>query len=205
MAVVTKRDSEQDLLDVDELLATLSTAAQATLTRGGVDSLAQMLPNVYDELRQLAGGYLRRERSDHTLQPTALVHEAYLRLLGQRKVDWQNRAHLLAIAAKMMRRILMNHAAARDTSKRGGNTPRLSLDLALEVFDRKQVSATALHTTLRELEKLDPRQGQIVELRFFGGLTVEETAEVLEISPATVKREWTIAKMWLEREMSDAA
>lgn len=190
--------------DVDELLASLSTATQATLTRGSNASLAEMLPSVYEDLRQLAGGYLRRERSDHTLQPTALVHEAYLRLLGQRTVDWQNRAHLLAIAAKMMRRILMNHAAARDTSKRGGNTPRLSLDLALDVFDRRQVSAAALHSTLRELEALDPRQGQIVELRFFGGLTVEETAEVLGISPATVKREWTIAKMWLEREMAGA-
>jgi len=203
--VLAEGDSEEDLLDVDELLANLSSAAQATLTRGGADSLAQMLPSVYEELRQLAGGYLRRERSDHTLQPTALVHEAYLRLLGQRKVDWRNRAHLLGIAAKMMRRILLNHAAARDTSKRGGNAPRLSLDLALEVFDRKQVSATALHSTLRELEALDPRQGQIVELRFFGGLTVEETGEVLGISPATVKREWTIAKMWLEREMAGAA
>lgn len=203
--MVSDDDGRQDSLDVDELLATISTAAQATLTRGGDDSLAQMLPNVYEELRQLAGSYLRKERSDHTLQPTALVHEAYLRLLGQRKVDWQNRAHLLGIAAKMMRRILLNHAAGRDTSKRGGNVPRLSLDLALDVFDRKQVSATALHSTLRELEALDPRQGQIVELRFFGGLTVEETAEVLGISPATVKREWTIAKMWLEREMAGAA
>lgn len=191
-----------DLRDVEELLASLSETAQATLTRGGTASLAQMLPQVYEELRQLASGYLRKERSDHTLQPTALVHEAYLRLVGQRSVDWQNRAHLLAIAARMMRRILMNHAAARGASKRRGNTTCLSLDVALDVFDKKQVSAAALHTTLRELEALDPRQGQIVELRFFGGLTVEETAEVLGISPATVKREWTIAKMWLEREMA---
>lgn len=190
--------------EIEELLASLSTEAQATLTRGGDQSLAEMLPGVYEELRRLAGNYLRRERPDHTLQPTALVHEAYLRLLGQRAVDWQNRAHLLAVAAKMMRRILTNHAAARDTSKRGGKSPRLSLDLALEVFDRKQVSAASLHSTLRELEKLDPRQGQIVELRFFGGLTVDETAEVLGISAATVKREWTIAKMWLEREMGAA-
>lgn len=167
--------------------------------------LAEALPQVYDELRQLAGGYLRQERTDHTLQPTALVHEAYLRLRGQRTVDWTNRAQLLGIAARMMRRILMNHAAARDTSKRGGKAPRLSLDLALDVFDRQQVSATALHATLRELEALDPRQGQIVELRFFGGLTIEETGEVLGISPATVKREWTIAKMWLEREMAGAS
>ena len=198
-------ESSSAVDEVDELLASFSAATQAALTRGGNDSLAAMLPGVYEELRQLAGGFLQRERSDHTLQPTALVHEAYLRLLGQRTVDWQNRAHLLAIAAKMMRRILMNHAAARDTSKRGGKSPRLSLDLALEVFDRRDVSAAALHSTLRELETLDPRQGQIVELRFFGGLTVDETAEVLGISPATVKREWTIAKMWLEREMAGAA
>lgn len=188
--------------EIDELLASLTEATQQTLSQAEGGSLAQMLPDVYEQLRQLAGSYLRKERTDHTLQPTALVHEAYLRLLGQRTVDWQNRAHLLGIAAKMMRRILLNHAAARETSKRGGNSPRLSLDLALDVFDRKQVSATALHSTLRELESLDPRQGQIVELRFFGGLTVDETAEVLGVSAATVKREWTIAKMWLEREMA---
>jgi RNA polymerase sigma-70 factor, ECF subfamily len=160
------------------------------------------LPQVYEELRQLAGGYLRRERPDHTLQPTALVHEAYLPLLDQRNPTWQNRAHLLAISARMMRRILMNHAAARGTTKRGGGTARLTLDVALDVFDQSNVSAAALNATLRELEALDPRQGQIVELRFFGGLSVEETAEVLGISPATVKREWAIAKLWLEREMA---
>jgi RNA polymerase sigma factor (TIGR02999 family) len=202
---VSENANGEPSADFDELLATLSPTAHATLTRAAGRSLAEVLPDIYDELRQLAGGYLRRERSDHTLQPTALVHEAYLRLLGQRTVDWQNRAHLLAIAAKMMRRILMNHAAARDTTKRGGKAPRLSLDLALDVFDRRDVSIAALQSALRELEALDPRQGQVVELRFFGGLTVEETAEVLGVSPATVKRDWTIAKMWLEREMAGAA
>ncbi|HEX8680198.1 MAG TPA: ECF-type sigma factor [Chthoniobacterales bacterium] len=179
----------------------MSEATKATLSTAEAASLEQMLPHVYDELRQLAGKYLRRERSDHTLQPTALVHEAYLRLLDQRTANWHNRAHLLAISAKIMRRILLNHAEARGTTKRGGGTTRLSLDVALDVFDQRNVPAAALHAALRELEALDPRQGQIVELRFFGGLSIDETAEVLAISPATVKRDWAIAKLWLEREL----
>ena len=191
-----------EFADVDELIASFSEAAKATLSTADGASLAQMLPQVYDELRQVAGRYLRRERPDHTLQPTALVHEAYLRLLDQRTANWQNRAHLLAISARMMRRILLNHAEARGTTKRGGGTTRLSLDVALDVFDQRDIPAIALHGALRELEVLDPRQGQIVELRFFGGLSIEETAEVLGISPATVKREWAIAKLWLERELA---
>jgi RNA polymerase sigma factor (TIGR02999 family) len=167
-------------------------------------SLEGMLPQIYEELRQVAAGYLRHERRDHTLQPTALVHEAYLRLLGQNSIDWQNRAHLLAISARMMRRILLTHAEARSTAKRGSGVARLTLDSALDVFDQREVTATALHSLLRELDTLDPRQGQIVELRFFGGLNVEETAEVLGISPTTVKREWAVAKLWLEREMAAA-
>ncbi len=190
-----------DFGEVDELIAFLSPAAQETIRAEG-DSLTQLLPQVYEELRQLAGAYLRKERPGHTLQPTALVHEAYLRLLDQRTATWQNRAHLLAISARMMRRILLSHAAARGTAKRGGGATTLSLDLALEVFDQREIPATAVHAALQELERLDPRQGQIVELRFFGGLNIEETAEVLGISPATVKREWTIAKLWLERELS---
>ena len=165
--------------------------------------LAEMLPRVYEELRQLAGNYLRRERADHTLQPTALVHEAYLRLVDQRSVDWTNRAQFLAIAARMMRRILVNHAVARTTAKRGGRSVHVSLDNALEVFDRRAVSAVDVNRALHELESLDARQAHIAELRFFGGLTVAETADVLSISPATVKREWNVAKLWLEREMSD--
>ncbi|HEX8280522.1 MAG TPA: ECF-type sigma factor [Chthoniobacterales bacterium] len=191
-----------EFADVDELIASFSEAAKATLSTADGASLAQMLPQVYDELRQVAGRYLRKERPDHTLQPTALVHEAYLRLLDQRTANWQNRAHLLAISARMMRRILLNHAEARGTTKRGGGTTRLSLDVALDVFDQRDIPAIALHGALRELEVLDPRQGQIVELRFFGGLSIEETAEVLGISPATVKREWAIAKLWLERELA---
>ena len=163
------------------------------------------LPIVYDELRRLAAGFLRNERPGHTLQPTALVHEAYLRLVDQKKINWSNRAQILAIAAKMMRRILVNHAMARKTTKRGSGAPRVSLDQALDVFDKQEISAVALNDALRELENLDSRQAQIVELRFFGGLTVPETADLLGVSPATVKREWNVAKLWLEREMRDAA
>lgn len=187
--------------EMEELLASLPEATRTVLTESGTP-LAQLIPEVYDEMRRLAGGYLQRERSDHTLQPTALVHEAYLRLLDQRTTSWQNRAHLLAISAKMMRRILMQHAETRGAAKRGGNAPKLSLDEALNVFSDHAIPAQALHSALRDLEKLDPRQGQIVELRFFGGLSIEETAEVLGVSPATVKREWQVAKLWLKREMA---
>ncbi|MFN2508002.1 MAG: ECF-type sigma factor [Chthoniobacterales bacterium] len=190
-----------DFAEVDELIASFADTAKATLSLPESASLTELLPEVYEDLRKLAGNYLRKERAGHTLQPTALVHEAYLRLLEQHSTSWQNRAHFLAISARMMRRILLNHAAARDTSKRGGGTTRLSLDFAVDVLDQRNVPATALHAALQELETLDPRQGQIVKLRFFGGLSVEETAEVLGISPATVKREWAIAKLWLEREL----
>lgn len=195
------RTAAADLAEVDALIAQFSDATRAILPASEAGSLAELLPQVYEDLRQLAGSYLRKERPEHTLQPTALVHEAYLRLLDQRVPSWQSRAHLLAISARMMRRILLSHAAARGTSKRGGGAPRLSLDLALDVFEQRDLPAAAVHAALQELEALDPRQGQIVELRFFGGLSVEETAEVLGISPATVKREWAIAKLWLEREL----
>lgn len=158
---------------------------------------------MYGESRELAAGYLRRERPGHTLQPTALVHEAYLRLIGQRQIDWNNRAQVLGMAAQMMRRILVNHAAARNTAKRGGGEPLLPLEAALEQGEDRPVSLVALDEALRALEAMDPRQGQIVELRFFGGLSVEEVADVLEISEATVKREWSVAKRWLRREMTD--
>ena len=194
-------DDDDLLADAKALLTTMAPQS-ATLQAGGDQSLEMMLPQVYEELRQVAAGYLRNERSGHTLQPTALVHEAYMRLQGQGAVEWQNRAHLLAISAHMMRRILLTHAAARGAAKRGGGATRLSLDTALDVFEQRDVSATALHSLLQELDQLDPRQGQIVELRFFGGLNVEETAEVLGISTATVKREWAVAKLWLEREMA---
>jgi RNA polymerase sigma-70 factor (ECF subfamily) len=138
------------------------------------------------------------------------VHEAYLRLIGQRTLDWQNRAHVLALAARMMRRILANHAIARNRLKRGGNTrhedaPHLALDQALDFYDRREISLAAVDEALRDLESLDARQAQIVELRFFGGLKIEEVAEVLAISPATVKREWLTAKLWLQREIAGGA
>ena len=191
-----------DVAEMDALIADFSDATRATLPASEAGSLAELLPQVYEDLRRLAGSYLRKERPEHTLQPTALVHEAYLRLLEQRQPSWQSRAHLLAISARMMRRILMKHAEARGASKRGGGATKLSLDFALEVFDSREVPAAALDAALQKLERMDPRQGEIVELRFFGGLSVEETAEVLGISPATVKREWAIAKLWLEREIS---
>ena len=158
-----------------------------------------MLPLVYDELRLLAGGYLRNERPEHTLQRTALVHEAYLRLAAQRHVSWENPAHFIAIFARLMRQTLTNHAVARTRAKRGGSDPT---DVILEFYDRHQIDVTAVDEALRELEALDARQAQIVELRFFGGLRIEEIAKLLEISPATVKREWAIAKLWLKQTLS---
>lgn len=168
----------------------------------GERELAGALPQVYNELREVAGIYLRRERPNHTLQPTALVHEAYLRLRDQRNVDWNNRAHFLGVAARMMRRILVDHAVARRAAKRGSDAPRVSLDTALEVFQEQDLSALAVHKALQELEAIDPRQAQVVEMRFFGGMTTTEIADVLNIAPITVKREWALAKLWLEREMS---
>ena len=160
------------------------------------------LPEVYEELRRLAAGYMRAERSDHTLQPTALVHEVILRLHDQHSLDWENRAELFGVAAHMMRRVLASHATAHRAAKRGGGNAHLTLDAALDFCDRQSVSLPALDDALRVLETLDPVQGRIVELRFFGGLTVEEVAGVLGVSPATVKREWSIAKRWLQREMA---
>ncbi len=174
----------------------------AASSGGEEQTLEAALPAVYAELRQLAANYLRRERTDHTLQPTALVHEAYLRLTGQRNVRWENRAQFLGVAAQMMRRILANHATSRATAKRGGGVDKLVLDDALEFFERRDLSLEAVEQALRDLESFDPRQGKIVELRFFGGLTIEEVGEVLGVSPATVKREWTIAKLWLYREIT---
>ena len=169
--------------------------------RGNQAALDELFPIVYDELRRLARGYLRQERPGHTLQPTALVHEAYLRLIGQRSVSWENRAQFFGLAAQMMRRILVNHALGRHAAKRGGHAQRIPLDDALDVLEARQVDVIALDSALKALHDLDPRQSQIVELRFFGGLTVEETAEVVGISPASVKREWTAAKLWLLREI----
>jgi len=165
--------------------------------------LDELMPVVYDELRRLAQKYLSRERADHTLQTTALVHEAYLRLVDQKAVNWQNRAQFFGIAAQMMRRILINHAKERQTKKRQGYSLRVSLDEAVNFFEKADLDLTALDETLNELAALDAQQAQIVELRFFGGLTIEQVSEVLEISPATTKREWDSAKLWLRRRLGN--
>ncbi|MEO6724013.1 MAG: sigma-70 family RNA polymerase sigma factor [Blastocatellia bacterium] len=172
---------------------------------GDQSALDQLLPVVYDELRRLARSYLRRERPDHTLQATALVHEAYFRLIDQRQVTWQNRAHFFGIAVQMMRRILVNHAVAKKTDKRGGEATLLALDDAVSFAAERQVDLIALDDALKTLEQLDPQQSRVVELRFFGGRSIEETAEVLSVSPATFKREWATAKLWLQRQISRTA
>lgn len=159
----------------------------------------EMLPAVYDELRRLATNFLRGERTEHTLQGTALVHETYLRLRHQPHLQWENPAHLVGIFARVMREILINHGIAKNRLKRGGPD---RFQLTLEFYEDRKIDVRALDEALRELETLDRRQAQVVELRFFAGLTVEEIAEVLAISPATVKREWTTAKVWLRRELS---
>jgi RNA polymerase sigma factor (TIGR02999 family) len=163
-----------------------------------------LIPLVYDELRKLARRSMRRERPDHTLQTTALVNEAYIRLAGQREVKWRERAHFFAIAAEMMRRILVDHARRRQYGKRGGGVVHAELDDALHVADERSAEVVAVDDALKRLADLDPRQGRIVEMRYFGGLTNEEIAAVLDISPATVKREWSSAKAWLARELRSA-
>ncbi len=171
---------------------------------GRQDALEELLPAIYGELRQLAASYLRRERRDHTLQATALVHEAFVKLVDQREVRWQNRAHFFGIAAQVMRRILVDHARAHAASKRGSGERPLSLDEALVVAPASDIDFLALDEALTRLAALDPQQSKVVELRFFGGLTIDETAEVLHISPATVGREWTLAKAWLYAELGPA-
>jgi RNA polymerase sigma factor (TIGR02999 family) len=171
-------------------------------SRGNKAVLDELFPIVYGELRRLARSYLRREPPGHTLQATALVHEAYLRLIDQRSVTWENRAQFFALSAQMMRRILVNHALSRRAGKRGGDARKVPLDEALDFFQVRSVDLVALDEALTALAAFDARQGQIVELRFFGGLTTEETADVIGISPATVKREWTAAKLWLLREIA---
>jgi len=176
------------------------TALLRDASEGDQNALDRLMPLVYGELRKIAASYLRQERKDHTLQPTALVHEAYLRLTHQKDVAWQNRAHFFGIAAQMMRRILVDHARKRQAAKRDASAWKVA---TAEVDDGAESAPEllALDRALEELEKIDPQQAKIVELRFFGGLTVEETAEVAGISPRTVKREWRTAKAWLRREI----
>jgi RNA polymerase sigma factor (TIGR02999 family) len=180
---------------VTQLLVDWSNGDQAALDK--------LMPVVYDELRRLASNYLRRERAGHTLQPTALVNEAYLRLVDQRQARWQNRAQFFGVAAQLMRRILVDHARVRQAQKRGGSDQQqISLSHADRVAQKPDVDLLALHEALNELAAIDEQQARIVELRFFGGLTIEETAEVMGISHATVERDWTMARAWLRRELS---
>ena len=165
----------------------------------------ELMPLVYEELRRLAHRYVGRERPDHTLQTSALVNEAYLRLIDQKDVRWQNRAHFFGIAAQMMRRILVDYARKRAFAKRGGNAQPVPLEEAMIVSEERAANVVALDDALNSLAELDSRKSQIVELRFFGGLSIEETAEVLAVSPGTVMRDWTLAKAWLRREMTAAS
>lgn len=175
-------------------------SALALLEQGDRQALDALMPTLYQELHRLAGSFLSRERPDHTLQPTALVHEAYLRLVGQRQVGWNSQAQVVGLAATMMRRILVTHAQSRNAQKRDwGN--RVPLEDHLDLTMSGQVEVQDLDRALDRLSEIDPRQARIVELRFFSGLTVEQTAAVLDISTATVKREWKIARLWLLREM----
>ncbi len=160
------------------------------------------MPLVYDELHRLAGAYLRRERREHTLQPTALVNEAYLKLMGQHSTRWGNRAQFFGVAAQLMRRILVDHARAHCAAKRVGDRYNVSLRNIGDFGKHPDADLLALHEVLNRLTEIDPEQGRIVELRFFGGLTIEETAEVMDVSHATVEREWRIAKAWLKRELT---
>jgi RNA polymerase sigma factor (TIGR02999 family) len=170
-------------------------------SNGQERALDRLLPEIHDELRKLAASYLRRERPDHTLQPTALVNEAFLKLVDQRKAKWQNRAHFFGIAAQAMRRILVDHARAHSADKRGGEFRKVALDEAHEIGHTVDVDLLALDEALTRLATMDAQQSRIVELRFFGGLTTDETAEVMHISPATIGREWRMAKAWLAAEL----
>ncbi len=171
-------------------------------SNGDQEVLDKLIPIVYAELRRQAARYLRRERPGHTLQTTALIHEAYIRLIDQRNVRWQNRAHFFAIAAQLMRRILVDHARSRQAAKRGGSDIKLPLEEAIIASEGREVDLVALDEALERLAAIDQQQSRVVELRFFSGLSVEETAEVLEVSPRTVKRDWNVAKAWLRREIS---
>ncbi len=170
--------------------------------RGDKGALDRLMPLVYDELRNVARHHLAVEDREHTLQSAALVNETYLRLVDQDRVQWQNRAHFFAISARLMRRILVDHARQRRAAKRGGAQPTISLDASVDVQHRQDVDVIALDEALGTLSKLDPQQARVIELRFFGGLTIEEISEVLAISPGTVTRDWVTAKAWLFNQLN---
>ena len=173
--------------------------------QGDHDALDLLMPLVYDELHRLAGAYLRRERREHTLQPTALVNEAYLKLIDQRNATWNNRSQFFGVAAQLMRRILVDHARAHHAEKRGGSGFNVSLSKAHRFGEEPDLDLLALHEALERLAAIDAQQARVVELRFFGGLTIEETAEVMALSHATIEREWHMARAWLRRELSRRA
>jgi RNA polymerase sigma-70 factor (ECF subfamily) len=180
------------------------TVLLGQLKLGRKEALPKLMPLVYRELRRLAGHYLRDERIGHTLQPTALVHEAYLRLVDQNRADWQNRAQFMGVAAQLMRRILVDYARERAAAKRGGGAVRIDEEgFDLGATPRQSEEVLAVDEALARLSEMDPQQAQIVEMRYFGGLSVEEAAEALGISPLTVKRDWAIAKAWLRSELSE--
>ena len=180
----------------DNLTSLLHQVSQGD--RGAVDLL---LPVIYDELRKLAANYLRRERPDHTLQPTALVHEAYLRLIDQSRVNWQNRAHFFGVAAQIMRRLLVDHARKHNAEKRGPDFQKLSLDENIDRAVERSAELIALDDALKTLATFDAQKARMVELRYFGGLSIEETADVMGVTPTTIKRHWRFAKAWLHGEM----
>ena len=171
-------------------------------SKGDQAALDQLIPLVYPELRKLARRYMGRESPEHTLQTSALINEAYLRLVDQQAAEWQDRAHFFAVAAQVMRHILVDHARTRNYAKRGGGAPKLPLDEAAALTEQRAGQLIALDDALRDLAALDERKSQIIELRFFGGLSLEETAEVMKISPSTVQREWRAAKAWLHHTMT---
>lgn len=171
------------------------------LSVGDKSVLHQLVPIVYGELRRLASSYMRHERPDHTLQTTALVHEAYLLLVGQERAHWENRGHFFGVAAQLMRRILVDHARAHNAAKRGGISSKFSLDEAMAMAQERGGDLLAIEELLTRLAAIDPQQARVVELRFFGGLSVEETAQTLAISDRTVKRDWAMAKAWMQREL----
>jgi RNA polymerase sigma-70 factor, ECF subfamily len=177
------------------------TQLLADMRLGRRDALDRLVPIVYDELHRIATRYLRGERDDHTLQPTALIHEAYLRLVGQREIEWQNRAHFVGVAARLMRMILVDHARAHRAGKRFGGAVKVPVDEALAVAFERDVDLVALDEALGRLAAFDPDLCRLVELRYFGGLTTKETAEALGVSTATVEREWATARGWLRREL----
>jgi RNA polymerase sigma-70 factor, ECF subfamily len=182
---------------------TAVTRLLITFSDGGREALDKLVPLVYEDLKRVAAAYLRGEPAGHSLQPTALVHEAYVRLVDQREVKWRNRAHFFAVAAGLMRRILVDHARARRADKRGGGLQRVTLvGDEIAAAGRREIDVLALHESLERLAAFDPRKERIVELRYFGGLTIEETAQVVGISEATIVREWTIAQAWLRADLS---